>query len=107
MKAKDSLLPILFIVTAIIGLFVLVYSLPSTPQVGTAIGTQNVYASGLSDETKELVEDLRWKHYPSWVMDDIDEWWAQSYPYIKFDDGILYIVDDDVTWFIEMQRKEE
>lgn len=62
----------------------------------------------LSDEAKELVEDLRWKHYPFWVQADIlDEWWVQQYPYIKFEDGILYIVDEDVTWFIEMQRKEE
>ena len=62
----------------------------------------------LSAETQELVEDLRWKHYPFIAYGSDIEWtWEQSYPYIMFEDGILYIVDEDVTWFIEMQRKEE
>lgn len=72
------------------------------------LGSFETTQVSLSDETKELVEDLRWKHYPSWVQADIlDEWWVQQYPYIKFEDGVLYIVDKDVTWFVEMQRKEE
>lgn len=60
----------------------------------------------LSDETLEIVEDLRWKHYPfasGFTQPDI-EWWAQQYPYIKFEDGILYIVDENVTWFVEMEK---
>jgi len=39
------------------------YASDKLPQVGTAIGVQNVFATGLSDGTKELVKDLRWKHY--------------------------------------------
>ena len=62
-----------------------------------------------SDETQELVEDLRWKHYPfSCYVEQPDiEWWAQRYPYIWFEDGTFYVTTEDVTWFIEMQRKEE
>ena len=62
----------------------------------------------LSDETKELVEDLRWKHYPFfYTYNDDTVWiWEQQYPYIKFEDGILYMVDEDVAWFVEMEKLE-
>lgn len=63
----------------------------------------------LSDDTKELVDDLRWKHYGHSITDNIltfdplDHW---SYS-INFDNGRLTIETQDGTWFIEMRRKEE
>ena len=41
------------------------------PEVGTAIGVQNVYASGISDEAKELIDDLWWKHHGYTITDNI------------------------------------
>lgn len=68
--------------------------------------------AGLSDETQELVEDLRWKHYgysslyatsDTIFYDPVDYTWTS----IWFEDGVLYIKTQDGTWFVEMQRKEE
>ena len=60
-----------------------------------------------SDETQELVEDLRWKHYPFYTMADMDIVWEQQYPYVWFEDGALYVATEDDVWFIEMKRKED
>lgn len=63
----------------------------------------------LSDETKEIVEDLRWKHNPFLVYDDsIEVVWQDYWSWhIYFEDGTFYVETQDSTWFIEMQRKEE
>ena len=63
-------------------------------------------AAKLSEETKEIVEDLRWKHYPFfYTIDDDIEWtWEQSYPYISFEGGTLYVTTQDGKWFIEMEK---
>ena len=87
-----------------------------SPQVGTAIGTQNVYASGLSDEAKELVEDLSYKHYGHGTaincieitQEEMDRWEVQhQWLSIWFEDGKFFVETQDGTWFIEMERKEE
>ena len=97
------LLVILFV--AMLGLYDIYKN--DQPEVGTAIGVQYVYANGLSDETKELVEDLRWKHYGSgtFYMSDFVYDWLN----VSFDDenGILYVETNNGMWFIQMQRKEE
>ena len=69
--------------------------------------------AGLSNETEELVNDLRWKHsgfittetqniieYDSNI---VYEWWSMT-----FDDetGILYVETQDGKWFVEMKAVE-
>ena len=66
----------------------------------------------LSDETKEIVDDLRWKHYgyaTLYATDDTIFYDPIEYEWMSmtFDNGILYIETQDSTWYIEMQRKEE
>ena len=82
------------------------------PKVGTAIGVQNVYTDqrGISDEAKELVDDLRMKHYglatfycsDAMIADFVYDWWSMT-----FEDGILYVETQGGEWFIEMERKGE
>jgi len=72
-----------------------------------------VNASGISDEAKGLVDDLRWKHYGCSSLictkGDIIYYDPIEYTYlsISFEDGVLYVETNNGTWFIEMQRKEE
>jgi len=71
-----------------------------------------VDASGLSDETIEIVNDLRWKHYGLGTLfaSDTTDWdFVYDWTTISFDDelGILYVETNNGTWFVEMQRKEE
>ena len=110
MKVKDFLVPLLFIVIAII-LIVLMLLLPKEPQVDTAIGVQNIYASGLSDETQELVDDLRWKHYgyvtlysDSTITIDYTDYYQWT---MYFEDGKLFMETLDGKWFIEMEKMKE
>ena len=63
----------------------------------------------LSDETRELVDGLWWKHYGGSLTGNVISYdplsyWSWS---MSFDNGILTIETSDGTWFIEMQRKEE
>jgi len=64
--------------------------------------------TSLSSETQELVEDLRWKHYPFFYAVGVDDWvvWEQSYPYISWEDGVLYVTTEDEKWLIQMEKME-
>ncbi len=74
----------------------------------TIIGMAN-----LSDETKELVNDLRWKQSGELIscvdFADIPTEWSYVYEWtnITFDDGILYIETKDGKWFIQMEKIED
>ena len=75
--------------------------------------TSFVFAQ-LSDETLEIVNDLRWKHYGhgflictdgSLFYDGTIEW-TRDYLSISFDSekGILFVETQDGKWFIEMEK---
>jgi len=66
----------------------------------------------LSDETKDLVKDLRIKHYgldTLYVSDTIDWDFVYDWTAMTFDDesGILYVETNNGKWFIEMKKVEE
>lgn len=74
-----------------------------------------VYAK-LSDETLEIVDDLRWKHeFGTLITSDsltgilfqndcaINYKWTSFY----FKDGKLFVETQDGKWFIEMKKLEE
>ena len=68
----------------------------------------------LSNETKELVDDLRIKHYGYSALfyipkdSDLLMDWTDYYSWtMTFENGTLYIETQDGKWFIEMKRKEE
>ena len=68
--------------------------------------------AGLSNETKEMVDDLRWKHYGYstlyYVDDSISVDWSFYYQWtMYFEDGKLYVETQDGKWFIEMERVVE
>lgn len=71
----------------------------------------NATLVSLSDETKELVENLRWKHYGYGTLYCSDEsvvrYVEPEWESLYFEDGTLYVETKDGTWFIEMQRKED
>ena len=63
----------------------------------------------LSDETKDLVEDLRWKHYGHgtlYATSDNFIGWNRDFLSIFAKDGILYVETQDGQWFIDMQEVE-
>ena len=67
----------------------------------------------LSDETQELVEDLRWKHYGygsltcldcvSFVNDTAISWSGYTWSF-WFKDGKLFVETQDGKWFIKMEK---
>ena len=106
MKAKDIIIGLLFL-AAIVLVFVVLFSIPS---------------GALSDETKEIVNNLRWKHYghPCYLWWDnitfgttnigtsnvlindsnLDyEWWS-----FYFEDGKLFVETQDGKWYIKMKE---
>ena len=99
MKIKDIIIGFLFL-AAIVLVFVILFSFPS---------------GALSRETKELVEDLRMKHY-GYTKGDISslfstgnvnissscfdyEWWS-----FYFEDGKLFVETQDGKWYIKMKE---
>ena len=67
----------------------------------------------LSDDTLEIIEDLRIKHYGysgylSLMDSDISIEWASYYSWtMYFEDGKLFVETQDSKWFIEMEKIEE
>ena len=102
MKAKDVIIGLLFL-AAIVLVFVVIFSMPS---------------GALSDETKEIVNNLRWKHYGHGDLSDIT-WgicetdrtfvWNPDWETIMFDDetGILYCETPKGKWYIKMKEVKE
>ena len=73
----------------------------------------------LSDETLELVNDLRWKHYGYGTLDitgvlsmsdaeyiETQIEWTRDFFSMWIEDGILYVETQDGKWSIEMEKEE-
>ena len=73
-------------------------------------------SANLSDETLEIVEDLRWKHYGQGkvldcieiTQEEMDKWTIQhQWLSIWFEDNKFYVETQDGKWFIEMEKMKE
>ena len=72
--------------------------------------------ANLSDETLEIVDDLRWKHsFGTLICDNIagvlisdgQIEWTQNFLSMWVEDGIFYVETQDGKWFVEMEKIEE